>query len=69
MHLGADISVFPKIVANPRWPICGAMILCAAASLLWTFAPSVVGKGYWQYVFPGMVFGSSGMQIVLLSAM
>lgn len=45
------------------------MIFVAGASLLWTFAPSVVGVHYWAYVFPGMVMGSTGMQIVLISTM
>ncbi|GMK58556.1 hypothetical protein CspeluHIS016_0505880 [Cutaneotrichosporon spelunceum] len=61
--------VFPNIITNPRWPICVAMLLAAGANLLWTFAHEVVGRGYWTHVFPGMVFGSAGMQVSLISTL
>jgi hypothetical protein len=43
------------------------MVLCTAAYTLWTQTPSVVGRTYWSYVLPGMLIGSGGMQVVLLS--
>ncbi|BEJ16611.1 hypothetical protein CspHIS471_0600120 [Cutaneotrichosporon sp. HIS471] len=61
--------IFPNIITNPRWPIFIAMLLVAGASLLWTFAPGVDGRGYWTHVFPGMIFGSAGMQVSLISTL
>jgi hypothetical protein len=43
------------------------MVLCTAAYTLWTQTPSVVGRTYWSYVLPGMLIGSGGMQVILLS--
>ncbi|WVW86525.1 hypothetical protein I302_108574 [Kwoniella bestiolae CBS 10118] len=57
----------PKLIAHPRLPITVAMLLCIAASIIWCQAPDVVGMSYWRYVFPGMIIGSGGMQVVLLS--
>lgn len=67
MAISLIMIVVPNIITNPRWPIFVAMILVSGATILWTFAPGVVGVHYWQYVFPGMVFGSAGMQVVLIS--
>ncbi|OCF39351.1 hypothetical protein I317_06836 [Kwoniella heveanensis CBS 569] len=57
----------PQLIARPRYPIYAAMCLCVAAYAIWCQAPSVVGTSYWRYVFPGMIIGSGGMQVVLLS--
>lgn len=61
--------VWPQIIAKPRWPIAIAMCLAAAALVLWTQATSIVGTGYWAFVFPGMIIGSAGMQVALLASM
>ncbi|WVF71764.1 hypothetical protein IAT40_006572 [Kwoniella sp. CBS 6097] len=61
------LIAYPQLIAQPRYPICGAMCLCVAAYAIWCQAPSVVGASYWRYVFPGMLIGSGGMQVVLLS--
>jgi hypothetical protein len=46
-----------------------ALLLAIGASVLWTQAPGVVEVDYWKYIFPGMVFGSAGMQVVLIATM
>ncbi|CAK9779503.1 MFS general substrate transporter [Cutaneotrichosporon oleaginosum] len=69
MACSIAMIVFPGIISSPRWPICIAMLLAAGANLLWTFAPEVVGKGYWTHVFPGMLFGSAGNQVALIATL
>ncbi len=69
MACSIAMIVFPNIITNPRWPIFVALLLVAGATVLWTFAPEVVGRGYWTHVFPGMIFGSAGMQVALISTL
>ncbi|WRT64550.1 uncharacterized protein IL334_001482 [Kwoniella shivajii] len=57
----------PGLLAQPRYPIIIAMCLCVAAYAMWCQAPSLIGSDYWRYIFPGMIIGSGGMQVVLLS--
>lgn len=45
------------------------MILAGVALVLWTQATSIIGAGYWMWVFPGMLIGSAGMQVALLATM
>jgi hypothetical protein len=64
---GLRDSLRPGLIQRPKWPIVISMVLCTAAYTLWTQTPSVVGRTYWSYVLPGMLIGSGGMQVVLLS--
>lgn len=36
-------------------------MLGSGAWLLWIFASDITGKGYWRYLFPGMVIGTLGL--------
>lgn len=60
--------MFPSLIRRPKIPIIIAMLLCIVAYTLWTQAPSLVGMNYWKYIFPGMLIGSGGMQVVLISS-
>ncbi|KAK1926888.1 major facilitator superfamily domain-containing protein [Papiliotrema laurentii] len=61
------LVLYPSIIARPKWPIVISLTLSSVAYVLFTQAPSVVGKTYWSYLLPGMLIGSAGMQVVLLS--
>jgi hypothetical protein len=61
------LVVWPSLTRHPRTPIIISMTMCCGAYALWTQAKGVVGVDYWKWVFPGMVFGSAGMQIVLVA--
>lgn len=43
------------------------MLLCCTAYAVWINAPSIIGTDYWKWVFPAMLFGSGGMQVVLIT--
>lgn len=51
--------------ARPRWPVVGAMLSCIVAYVLWIKSGTQVGADYWRFIFPGMIIGSAGMQVVL----
>jgi len=45
------------------------MLFCILGYTLWTQAPGIdltTGTTYWKWVFPAMVVGSAGMQVVLV---
>ncbi|ORX35382.1 major facilitator superfamily domain-containing protein [Kockovaella imperatae] len=58
---------YPRMISRPRWSIISSMIACIIAYVLWTQAPSYTGLDYWRWVLPGMLIGSAGMQVILLS--
>lgn len=58
---------YPSLIRNPRKPIIISMLCCITAYAVWVNAPSTVGADYWSWILPAMLFGSGGMQVVLMA--
>ena len=56
------MTVFPKLVSRPRWPISIGMVLAIVGYVL--FSRGAEGTDYWRYIFPGGVLGSGAMMAV-----
>jgi MFS family permease len=58
------LTVFPVLVARPRWPITAGMVLSLVGYVLFSQSGSQIGADYWKFIFTGGVIGSGGMMAV-----
>lgn len=58
------LTVYPKYVSSPRWPIMGGMIAGLVGYILFIFSEGGSGDKYWKFVFTGGFIGSAGTMLV-----
>jgi hypothetical protein len=58
------LTLFPKLVSRPRWPITIGLIASIVGYVLFSQSGTQIGTDYWRYLFPGQIVGSAGMMVV-----
>lgn len=56
-------SFFPSVLGNARFSIFLGTLLGIAAYIMFAQSHTMVGKDYWRYIFPPMIFGSAGVMV------
>ena len=62
------LTMYPNVMAKPRWPIVLGMLFSAAGLVLFSQSGHQVGADYWKFIFTGAIIGSGGMMIVFTGA-
>lgn len=68
LALAVVLIVFPKLSANPRWPVTIGMLFAMVGYALFAQPRHWSNEEYWRYIFPGMVVGSAGDMAVMTGA-
>ena len=58
------LTLFPKLVSRPRWPIVVGTILGIVGYILMTFSGTQIGADYWRFIFTGGAIGSAATMMV-----
>ncbi|KIR68904.1 hypothetical protein I314_00003 [Cryptococcus bacillisporus CA1873] len=57
------LAFFPSVLGNARFSMFLGTLLGIAAYIMFAQSHTMVGKGYWRYIFSPMIFGSAGVMV------